>query len=129
MIFLDTSYINSLIIKNDPYHKYSREIRSLLEHEAKAINSTVLLEVFNSISRYNFFGNTEDLRNHLLNLNVFDFLTEKDFEDSFQLFDHYDRSINFADCTIITTMQKLSITRIASFDSGFDRVKGFERIY
>lgn len=33
MIFLDTSYINSLIIKNDPYRQYAKEIRSILEKE------------------------------------------------------------------------------------------------
>ena len=71
MIFLDTSYINSLVIKNDPYRQYANDIQPILKSEAKVTNITVLLEVLNSISPYNFFGDVTDLRNYLLNLQVF----------------------------------------------------------
>ena len=128
MIFLDTSYINGLILTNDVHSSFSRNIKQSLEKEAKVINITVLLEVFNSVNRYNFFGNLDDLRNCLLNLNVFDFLTDEDYIKAFELFKFYNKSINFADCTILQTMQNYGITRIASFDSDFDKIKGIRRI-
>ena len=79
MIFLDTSYINSLIIKNDPYRRYAKNIQPLLEKEAKITNITVLIEVLNSISPYNFFGDVVELKDYLLNLHDFDFLTDEDY--------------------------------------------------
>ena len=79
MIFLDTSYINSLIIKNDPYRQYAKNIQPLLEKEAKITNITVLIEVLNSISPYNFFGDVVELKDYLLNLHDFDFLTDEDY--------------------------------------------------
>ena len=129
MIFLDTSYINSLIIKNDPYRQYAKNIQPLLETEAKITNITVLVEVLNSISPYNFFGDVVELKDYLLNLHDFDFLTDEDYDAAFELFNHYNRSINFSDCTILVSMQKHGIGRIASFDADFDKISGFERIH
>ena len=129
MIFLDTSYINGLIIKNDDYSDLSKSIEPFLEHETKVTNVTVLVEVLNSINRYNFFGDIDALMNQLVNLNIFDYLTMHDYEKSLGLFNHYGRSINFADCTILQSMQNHGITRIASFDSDFDKIKGLQRIY
>ncbi|MBE6496944.1 MAG: type II toxin-antitoxin system VapC family toxin [Methanobrevibacter sp.] len=129
MIFLDTSYINGLILNNDNYASLSRSMRPFLKNERKVTNITVLLEVLNSINKYNFFGDLEYLKNQLINLNVFDFLTCEDYESAFELFKFYNKSLNFADCTILQTMQNHGISRIASFDSDFDKIKGIERIY
>lgn len=52
MIFLDSSYIKGLILKNDDYNHLSKKIKPYLESEGKAINSTVLLEVLNSIKQH-----------------------------------------------------------------------------
>lgn len=129
MIFLDTSYINGLILNKDTYASLSRSMKPILEEETKVTNITVLLEVLNSVDKYNFLGDLEDLKNQLLNLNIFDFLTDEDYERAFELFKFYNRSLNFADCTILQTMQNHGITRIASFDSDFDKINGIERIY
>ena len=45
MIFLDSSYILSLIFENDINHLKAMQIRYVLEDEAKMINNTVLNEV------------------------------------------------------------------------------------
>lgn len=129
MIFLDTSYINGLILNKDTYASLSRSMKPILEEETKVTNITVLFEVLNSVDKYNFLGDLEDLKNQLLNLNIFDFLTDEDYERAFELFKFYNRSLNFADCTILQTMQNHGITRIASFDSDFDKINGIERIY
>ena len=126
MIFLDTSYINSLIIKNDPYRQYAKNIQPLLEKEAKITNITVLIEVLNSISPYNFFGDVVELKDYLLNLHDFDFLTDEDYEEAFELFNHYNRSINFSDCTIWFPCKNMESHL---FDADFDRIRGFERIH
>lgn len=56
MIFLDTSYINGLILKRDSYNNFSSSIKPFLNHETKATNITVLVEVLNSITPTNFQG-------------------------------------------------------------------------
>lgn len=128
MIFLDTSYINGLIIKNDSFSCQSRAMEPYLVNEDKATNITVLVEVLNSVNRYNFHGDIRDLINYLINVNVFDLLTRTDYKDASMLFRHYNSSINFSDCTILQSMQNHGITRIASFDSDFDKINGIKRI-
>ncbi|MBR6993841.1 type II toxin-antitoxin system VapC family toxin [Methanobrevibacter sp.] len=128
MIFLDTSYINGLILKNDSHSVDSGNIEPYLENESKATNITVLVEVLNSLTNYNFFGNIDDLLSYLFNFEILDCLTSHDYNSAMLLFKYYNGSINFSDCTILQSMQKFGITRIASFDSDFDKIKGIQRI-
>ena len=129
MIFLDSSYIKGLILKNDDYNHISKRVKPLLENEAKVINLTVLVEVLNSIKKTNYDEDMDDLLDCLLNLDVFDYLDITDYRDAMRWFKYFDKSINFADCTIINTMVNHRITKIVSFDSSFDKIKGFQRIY
>lgn len=70
-----------------------------------------------------------DLLYCLLDLDLFDLLIISDYEESMKWFEYFNKSINFADCTIINSMKNHKITRIASFDSDFDKIKGFERVH
>lgn len=129
MIFLDSSYIKGLILKNDDYNQYSKRIKPFLKHETKVINTTVFLEVLNAVKVNNYDNDINILLNCLVELDIFDFLTMDDYRSSMLWFNYYGKSINFADCTIINTMVNHKINRIASFDSDFDKIKGFERIH
>ncbi|WP_405279521.1 type II toxin-antitoxin system VapC family toxin [Methanobrevibacter sp.] len=128
MIFLDTTYVNGLIIKKDPYKKSSENIKPFLDKEAKATNITVLVEVLNSLKRNNFNGNVKGIVNQLFNVHIFDFLSKEDYKKAMELFRFYNHAINFADCTILVSMQKHGITRIATFDSDFDKIHWINRI-
>lgn len=128
MIFLDTSYIIGLIIKNDRYCNISNDIKSNLKNEAKITNITVLIEILNSLNKYNFHGDVGELVKYLWSGNIFHFLTFDDYLIAINLFKYYDGGINFSDCTILESMQKHGITRIASFDSDFDKIRGIQRI-
>lgn len=74
MIFLDSSYIKGLILKNDDYNHLSKRIKPYLKHEAKVINTTVLVEVANSIKHGNYERDVSELLTCLKTLGVFDFL-------------------------------------------------------
>ena len=128
MIFLDTSYINGLIIRNDSYENFSENIRPILQKEAKVTNVIVLVEVLNSLKPNNFNGDINDIIFYLLNLDIFDWLSTEDYKSAMELFKYYGGSINYAHCTILQSMQKHGITKIVSFDSDFDKVKGIQRI-
>ena len=128
MIFLDTNYINGLIIKRDSYNDFSRNIKPFLEKETKATNITVLVEVLNSLKLNNFNGSFEGILHELLHLDVFDYLSIEDYRKVMRLYKFYNFSINFSDCTILVSMQKHGISKIITTDSDFDKIRGIQRI-
>ena len=128
MIFLDTNYINGLIIKRDSYNDFSRNIKPFLEKETKATNITVLVEVLNSLKLNNFNGSFEGILHELLHLGVFDYLSIEDYRKAMRLYKFYNFSINFSDCTILVSMQKHGISKIITTDSDFDKIRGIQRI-
>lgn len=67
--------------------------------------------------------------NSLLKIDNIHYLNEEDYKKSIELFKFYNQSINFSDCTILSTMLKNNIKNIVSFDSDFDKIKNIQRIY
>lgn len=67
--------------------------------------------------------------NSLLKIDNIHYLNEEDYKKSIELFKFYNKSINFSDCTILSTMLKNNIRNIVSFDSDFDKIKNIQRIY
>ena len=128
MIFLDTNYINGLIIKRDSHNAFSKNIRPFLAKEAKATNITVLVEVLNSLKVNNFNGNFDAIIAKLVNLDVFDYLSVEDYQKAMDLCKFYNFSINFSDCIILVSMEKHRINKIVTNDSDFDKIKGIQRI-
>ena len=128
MIFLDSTYFIGLILKNDSLYYKSHLLKSYLDDENKIINNTVFNEVLNSVTSNNSNYDLNHIKRLLLSFNI-DFLTSDDYLDSFDIFEYYNFSVNFSDCTILNTMQNYNINQIASFDSDFDKIKGVKRIY
>ena len=128
MIFLDSSYIKGLIIKKDSYKDFSYFIKPFLRNETKVINITVIVEVLNSLRKNNYKGNIEDIIGELCNVDILDLLSKDDYKKAMEKFRFYNGSINFADCTILVSMEKNGITRIVTTDSDFAKIKGLHRI-
>lgn len=128
MIFLDTNYINGLIIKKDSCNNFSKNIRPFLKNDAKATNITVLVEVLNSLKKNNFNGSFDVIVNELTNLDIFGYLSFEDYQKAMDLCKFYNFSINFSDCTILVSMEKHKINKIVTNDSDFDKIKGIQRI-
>ncbi len=128
MIFLDSTYLIGLILKNDSLYYKSHLLKPYLGDENKIINNTVFNEVLNSVTSNNSHYDLNHIKKLLLSFNI-DFLTSDDYLDSFDIFEYYNFSVNFSDCTILNTMQNYNINQIASFDSDFDKIKGVKRIY
>ena len=53
MIFLDSTYLIGLILKNDSLYYKSHLLKSYLDDENKIINNTVFNEVLNSVTSNN----------------------------------------------------------------------------
>ena len=128
MIFLDTTYLIGLIFSTDANHLKSKQLSKKFSEERKAINNVVLIEVLNSLDNYKFKLNDNDVFECLLKLDYIDILNKEDYMFSFNIFEYYDKSINYSDCTILKTMFVNNINTIVSFDSDFDKISGINRI-
>ena len=128
MIFLDSSYILSLIFENDINHLKAMQLRILIEDEAKMINNTVINEVLNSLEPNYSKIDINYIIDRLLSIHKIDFLNFDDYIMSIKIFKYYNQSINFADCTILKSMFDNNINDIISFDSDFDKIKGIRNV-
>ena len=88
----------------------------------------VLIEVLNSLDNYKFKLNANDVFECLLKLDYIGILNKEDYMFSFNIFEYYDKSINYSDCTILKTMFVNNINTIVSFDSDVDKISGINRI-
>ena len=126
MIFVDSSFLIARLIKNDKNHERALSIETQL-NEKRYINNTVLTETLNSFT--NVGGNLgKQLFLALTEINELIYLSQEDYEKSLDIYLHYDSSINYADCTILESMEKLGLNKIVTFDSDFEKIKGLEII-
>lgn len=126
MIFLDSSYLIALMLKQDRNYKKSSDLKTTIFNERIIINNTVLSEVLNSFNKYNS-PNLEHNVNNMFKFDI-DYLTEQDYKKALTYYRYYNTAINFSDCTILVTMNKYNTDKIVSFDSDFNKIKGIINI-
>lgn len=122
MIFVDTTFLIALLIKTDPLHEKALEVSKDI-HDRKVINNTVLNETLNA-----FTGKGGKLGKELYKIinEMFDikYLNSVDYDEAMDIYLDFDSSINYSDCTILNSMFKNGINKIATFDSDFDKIRG-----
>ena len=128
MLLLDSTYIIGLLLKRDSNSFKSNQIKPLIKNEKKLINTVILTEVLNSLTRINTNFDINEIL-EIINNYELDYLTIEDYKNSLEKFKYYNYAINFSDCTILNTMEKYSVNKIVSFDNDFDKVNGIRRIY
>lgn len=126
MIFLDSSYLIALMLKQDRNYKKASDLKTTIFNERIIINNTVLSEVLNSFNKYNSL-NLEHNVNNMFKFDI-DYLTEDDYKKALTYYRYYNTAINFSDCTILVTMSKYNTDKIVSFDSDFNKIKGIINI-
>ena len=126
MIFVDTTFLIALLIKTDPLHEKALEISETIR-ERKVINNTVLNETLNAFTGK---GGKAGKELYQFILEMFDiiYLDEKDYENAIDIYLNFNSSINYSDCTILSSMVKNKINRIVTFDSDFNKIKGINVI-
>ncbi len=126
MIFVDTSFLIALLISSDQFHEKALGVSQTI-NERKVINNTVLNETLNA-----FTGKGGKVGKELYNLilKMFDiqYLTPDDYNGAMDLYLYYDSTINYSDCTILSTMFQNDISQILSFDSDFEKINGISII-
>ena len=126
MIFLDSSYLIALMLKQDRNYKKASDLKTTIFNERIIINNTVLSEVLNSFNKYKSL-NLEHNVNNMFKFDI-DYLTEDDYKKALTYYRYYNTAINFSDCTILVTMNKYNTDKIVSFDSDFNKIKGIINI-
>lgn len=126
MIFLDSSYLIALMLKQDRNYKKASDLKTTIFNERIIINNTVLSEVLNSFNKYNSL-NLEHNVNNMFKFDI-DYLKEDDYKKELTYYRYYNTAINFSDCTILVTMNKYNTDKIVSFDSDFNKIKGIINI-
>ena len=128
MIFLDSCFLISLISDKANHHEDAINLLELIDNEHKVINSLVLSETLNGIHRCEKRKSIEEIYNILIEVAEVIYLKPEEYIEAINLSNHYNNAINYSDFIILNTMQNKKINRIVSFDKGFDKIKGIERI-
>ncbi|MBE6488977.1 MAG: type II toxin-antitoxin system VapC family toxin [Methanosphaera stadtmanae] len=129
MIFLDSCFLISLISDKSSKHLDALELLNYVDNEHKVINSLVLSETLNGIHRCEKRKSLEEIYDILCETADIIYLKQKDYLEAIKLSKHYNNAINYSDFIILKTMQDKKINKIVSFDGGFDKIKGINRIY
>lgn len=132
-VFLDTSFIVSLIIKTDSNHEKAKKLiinEDLLNNECY-ISNLIINEIITVIG--NKLGLTAAIEAYELVNDNFNILNEyeiNNFND--KVLDVYrltNTKLSFTDSSIIILMQEYGIENLVSFDKEFKRIKNINWIY
>ena len=129
MIFLDSCFLISLISDKSSKHVDALELLNYVDNEHKVINSLVLSETLNGIHRCEKRKGLEEIYDIMCETADIIYLKQKDYLEAINLSKHYNNALNYSDFIILKTMQDKKINKIVSFDGGFDKIKGINRIY
>jgi len=123
MIFLDASFLISLIVNDHKNFERAKKIYKKIENEEKIISKLVITEVITVLDS-NLKVDEELLKSTYKYLNE-DFQVIDDYPFFNQAFDEVlnQNHLGFFDCMYISLMKMLEINKIASFDKAFNKIK------
>jgi len=128
LIFVDASYIIALVLENDKWHERALALMDNIVKEDKVITHAMIIETINHIGKCKGgkAGKTifQYIKDNYLIFNK-DYILDKAMREYIK----YDGKISLADSTAIITMKELDIYQIYSFDSDFDKVSTFQRVF
>lgn len=129
-IFVDTSWFKALADPTDDFHiPANQQYQQIKQHYWHLVTTNfVLNETFTLIRVKVDLQSALDFRKTLLSmrdtLQVFRVLAQ-DEKNSWKWFPNNWSGLSFTDCTSFAVMQRLSLTRVATFDQHFQR-SGFK---
>lgn len=86
-------------------------------------------ETLNGIHRCEKRKSLEEIYDIMCETAEIIYLKPTSYLEAINLSKHYNNAINYSNFIILKTMQDKKINKIVSFDSGFDKINGIERIY
>lgn len=128
LIFIDSSFIVGLAVKNDKWHKKANK---LIPYLNKKVKITCLSVVFESITLINKKLGVDIAKTvYEYIMDNFIIITEDKTlcDKSMKTLVKYHK-LSFTDSTIVEIMKEMNIIQLISFDNDFDRVDGIVRVY
>jgi len=126
MIFLDASYLISLIFEDHDKHEKANELYKEMENKEKIISKLVITEVITVLDK------KLKVNNELIRY-AYDYLnTDFNIIDDYVFFDNAleqvlkQKHLGFFDCMYIAIMKKLEIEELATFDEDFNKIEGIK---
>jgi len=128
VIMLDTSFLVALARERDGKHARAKEILSHVK-EGMLISEFVFAEFVNYLSAKDGGESAHAAAEGLLSSDAeFIFSNFDEVRDSLEILRKYS-GFSFTDASCVAIMKRGGISKIASFDSDFDKLKEIERVY
>lgn len=128
MIFLDTSYLFALNVPDDSNHKRAVEIAGGINEETR-ISEQVFSELITLMAVRGNGGIALEVGKKILSSDIAVVNTVRgDLKEALEIVGKYE-GLSFCDATSVCIMRKFGVSKIASFDSDFDKIKEIKRIY
>lgn len=129
MIFTDASYIIALGAENDQWQESAKKISQQIKGDDFLISKLILSETITLVGKIGGVKWAKFLYKYIKqNYKIYQDNLEI-YEDAMDIYILYDGILSLADSMSVEIMKRANITKIASFDSDFDKIKGIQRIF
>jgi predicted nucleic acid-binding protein len=127
MIFADSSFFIGLLDRKDKWHDQALELSEGINEEMMVSDLVISESVTLAGSRSG--GNAgQKLYEFFVDNCHIEYVDEDVLREGMEVFLRYDGKLSLPDSVSVVIMRRKVISRIASFDSDFDRVDGVKRV-
>jgi hypothetical protein len=127
VIFGDSSFFVGLVDSKDQWHSRAAKLVDVLPKDI-IVSDLVVAECVTIVSSRSGGRAALILYQYFRDSCLVEFLDSGLLDEAMASHLRYDGKLSLADCVSLTIMSRRKVSRIVSFDSDFDRVKGLERI-
>ncbi len=127
MIFGDTSYFVALIDRKDQWHRSAVRLRRELQDEI-VVTDLVVVETVTLVGSRAGGTQAQAVYRYFKDSCTIDFVDSRTLDEAMIYHQRFDGALSLADCASVVAMIRRGLSKIASFDTDFDRVKGLSRL-
>ncbi len=128
MILADSSFFIGLADKKDQWHDNALRVLDRIEGEM-VVSDLIISESVSSIGNRAGGKAGKKLYELFLDNCQIEYVNEELLHEGMKIFLKYDGRLSVLDSVSVAIMKKRKISRIISFDSDFDKVKGIKRVH
>ncbi|MBI2136477.1 type II toxin-antitoxin system VapC family toxin [Candidatus Woesearchaeota archaeon] len=132
-VIVDTSFLFALVVEQEFDHKRAEELNKDLDtgRHGRIFYTDFIISEFLTLLRCKRINAQDILREGKKIIDKKDniiFSSQEMVNSAFEIFSKYQR-LSLVDALTVAAARSYNITKIYSFDAGFDGVKGVERVF
>jgi predicted nucleic acid-binding protein len=127
MIFADSNFFIGLLDKKDKWHDQALALSEIINEEMMVSDLVISESVTLAGSRSGGKAGQKLYEFFVDNCHI-EYVEEDILREGMEVFLRYDGKLSIPDSVSVVLMRRKGISRIASFDSDFDRVDGIRRV-